>query len=94
MPAWTNTEAHYFRVGEDMFASMCEELWQAHKFIFLEYFIIEEGIMWNTILDILQEKRCARAWMCASCTTMWGSIATLPQNYDRFWLPRHPRGAL
>ena len=32
MPAWTNTEAHYFRAGEDMFASMCEELEKAERF--------------------------------------------------------------
>lgn len=83
MPAWTNTEAHYFRVGEDMFASMCEELWQAHKFIFLEYFIIEEGIMWNTILDILQEKVREGVDVRILYDDV-GSIATLPQNYDRF----------
>lgn len=33
-----------------------EELKKAKHFIFLEYFIIEEGIMWNTILDILKQK--------------------------------------
>ena len=56
MPAWTNTEAHYFRVGEEMFASMCEELEKAEKFIFLEYFIIEEGDVWGRILKILEER--------------------------------------
>ena len=35
---------------------MVEELKKAQKYIYLEYFIIEEGIMWNTILDILEEK--------------------------------------
>ena len=35
---------------------MVEELRKAQKYIYLEYFIIEEGIMWNTILDILEEK--------------------------------------
>ena len=54
MPVWTNTETKYFRIGEEMFDSMCKELRRAQKFIFLEYFIIEEGIMWDTILDILR----------------------------------------
>ena len=45
MPVWTNTETKYFRIGEEMFDSMCKELRRAQKFIFLEYFIIEEGIM-------------------------------------------------
>lgn len=71
MPAWTNTEAHYFRAGEDMFASMCEELEKAERFIFLEYFIIEEGKMWNTILDILARKA-KKGLDVASFTTMSG----------------------
>ena len=35
---------------------MLEELEKAKKFIFLEYFIIEEGYMWGRILDILTRK--------------------------------------
>ncbi|WP_281692869.1 cardiolipin synthase [Agathobaculum desmolans] len=83
MPAWTNTETRYFRVGEEMFSSMCDELQRAHKFIFLEYFIIEEGVMWNTILDILK----CKAQQGVDVRVMYddvGSIATLPQHYDRY----------
>lgn len=83
MPAWTNTEAHYFRLGEEMFASMCEELKQAHKFIFFEYFIIEEGVMWNTILDILKQKVREGVDVRVIYDDV-GSIATLPQHYDRY----------
>lgn len=43
-------------MGEDMNKAMLEDLRKAEKFIFLEYFIIEEGIFWNGILDILKEK--------------------------------------
>lgn len=35
---------------------MLEELKKAEHYIFMEYFIIQEGIMWNSILDILKEK--------------------------------------
>ena len=35
---------------------MKNELRKAKHYIFLEYFIIQEGIMWNAILEILQEK--------------------------------------
>lgn len=83
MPVWTNTEAHYFRVGEEMFASMCEELKRAHKFIFFEYFIIEEGVMWNTILDILKQKVREGVDVRVIYDDV-GSIATLPQHYDRY----------
>ncbi len=83
MPAWTNTECRYFRCGEEMFASMCEELEQARRFIFMEYFIIEEGVMWNTILDILQRKVREGVDVRVLYDDV-GSIATLPQHYDRF----------
>jgi len=35
---------------------MLHQLEQAEKFIFLEYFIIEEGYMWGRILNILEQK--------------------------------------
>lgn len=53
---YQNTKAEYFDMGEKMFAAMVEDLKKARKFIFLEYFIIEEGIFWNGLLDILKEK--------------------------------------
>ncbi len=46
----------YYPLGEDMFCDMVMDLRKARKFIFMEYFIIEEGVFWNTILDILKEK--------------------------------------
>ena len=33
-----------------------EELQKAKRFIFLEYFIIDEGYMWKSILKVLREK--------------------------------------
>ncbi len=80
MPAWKNTETRYFPCGEVMFDSMCEELRKAEKFVFLEYFIIEEGIMWNTILDILKEK-VARGVDVRVLYDDVGSITTLPRSY-------------
>ena len=55
-PMFVNTDVKYFGTGEEFYASLLEELKKAKEFIFLEYFIIEEGIMWNSILDILIEK--------------------------------------
>ena len=81
-PDFTNTETKYFRIGEEMFDSMCKELRRAQKFIFLEYFIIEEGVMWDTILDILREKAAAGLDVRVLYDDV-GSICTLPKNYDR-----------
>ena len=83
MPVWTNTETRYFRVGEEMFDSMCEELRKAQKFIFLEYFIIEEGVMWGTILEILKQKVKEGLDVRVLYDDV-GSICTLPKNYDKY----------
>lgn len=55
-PIYTNTEVTYFPLGEDKFQALLEELEKAEKFIFFEYFIIEEGYMWGQILKILAKK--------------------------------------
>ena len=55
-PVYADTVATYFNGGEAMFDEMLRQLETAKKYIFLEYFIIQEGKMWNTILDILRQK--------------------------------------
>ena len=55
-PVYKNTSSQYFPVGEEMFEKLKLELEEASNFIFLEYFIIQEGEMWNSILDILERK--------------------------------------
>ncbi len=51
-----NTKTEYFSLGEHMYSSMLKDLKCAKKFIFLEYFIIEEGDFWDSILAILKKK--------------------------------------
>ncbi|MCX7615503.1 MAG: cardiolipin synthase, partial [Clostridiales bacterium] len=55
-PVFVNSDCKYFPSGEAMFVCMLEELKKARRFIFMEYFIIERGIMWDSILEILKEK--------------------------------------
>jgi len=55
-PAWQNTKVEYFALGEEKFQSLLQDLKQAKHYIFLEYFIIEPGIMWDSILQVLEEK--------------------------------------
>lgn len=55
-PTYRNTYVKYFPLGEDKFAELVRQLESAREFIFMEYFIVEEGRMWNTILDVLQRK--------------------------------------
>ena len=55
-PVWTNTTTQYYPVGEELFRAMLEELEKAEHYIFLEYFILAEGQMWDQILEILERK--------------------------------------
>lgn len=56
LPIYKNTQTQYLSPGEEFFKVLCEELRKAKKFIFMEYFIIQEGKMWNEILDIMAQK--------------------------------------
>lgn len=82
-PTYRNTEVKYFPLGEYKFKYLTAELKKAKKYIFMEYFIVEEGYMWGTILDILKEKvkegvevRFMYDGMCA--------ISMLPYNYPTY----------
>ena len=55
-PSYMDQGVKYFPLGEDKFEEMLIQLRKARDFIFMEYFIIEEGQMWKEILDILKEK--------------------------------------
>lgn len=55
-PSYENTNITYFPNGESMYKKLLEDLNGAKKFIFLEFFIISKGEMWEEILKILKEK--------------------------------------
>lgn len=55
-PVFDGTEVSYLSIGETMFDEVLLQLEKAKHFIFLEYFIIDEGVMWGKILEILAKK--------------------------------------
>lgn len=55
-PIWDNTNVTYLPSGEEKLTALLAALEQAKHFIFLEYFIIEEGLMWGQVLEILVDK--------------------------------------
>lgn len=80
-PAYDNTHTEYFSSGEAAYACMLEELRKAEKYIFLEYFIIGEGVMWDGILEILKEK-VKKGVDVRVLYDDFGCITTLPSHYD------------
>ena len=79
-PVYQNSQVTYFPLGEDKFRQMLQELQNAEHFIFMEYFIINEGIMWGQILEILAKKAAqgvdVRVMYDGTC-----ELSTLPYDY-------------
>ncbi len=55
-PVYDNTSVKYLPTGEESMAEMVRQIEKAEKFIFLEFFIIEEGYMWGRVLKLLEDK--------------------------------------
>ena len=77
---YDRTDSQFFSSGERMWQHMLEDLKKAEKFIFLEYYIVEEGLMWNSILDILEQKA-AQGVEIKMLYDDIGCMATLPGDY-------------
>lgn len=56
-PVYKNTAVHFYAEAKDAFEAMKADLEKAEKFIFMEYFIVEDGSCFREIEDILIRKR-------------------------------------
>lgn len=81
-PVWKHTQTQYLTPGETKFECLVKELKKAKKFILLEYFIIQEGKMWDTILDVLRQKLKEGVEIKLIFDDL-GTINTLPTGYDK-----------
>lgn len=81
-PPCVNTQTEYLNSGELTFKRLLYELKKAKKYIFLEYFIINQGIMWNSILDILVDK-VKKGLDVRVIYDDAGCMLTLPRGYDK-----------
>lgn len=79
---FTNTKQEYFQLGEEMHKRMLDDLEAAKSFIYMEYFIVEEGKFWNSILDILKEKAAAGVDVKVLYDDI-GCMMTLPGDYHK-----------
>ena len=81
-PVTKNNNIKYYPFGEKAYPDMLTELKNAKKFIFLEYFIIKNGKMWEEILKILEEKAGEGLDVRLMYDDM-GCIAFLPTSYPK-----------
>lgn len=81
-PAYCNTAAQYYPIGERMYEDIHRELLKAEKFIFMEFFIINStGRMWHEILEILRQKVKQGVEVRLMYDGM-GCVGTLPRHYN------------
>lgn len=81
-PVYDSTESRYFELGDTLFPIILDEIEKAEKFIFMEFFIIAEGRMWHTILDVLKRKAAEGVDVRLLYDDV-GSLTVLPYGYDR-----------
>ncbi|OON97914.1 MAG: cardiolipin synthase [Epulopiscium sp. Nele67-Bin005] len=82
-PIYKNTETEFLPSGEIYFERLKEELRKAKHFIFMEYFIVDQGSMWDEIVEIMAEK--AQAGL--DVRMMYddgGTILLLPFKYNEY----------
>ena len=81
-PVYSDTAVTYFNGGEAKFAELLRQLETAEQYIFLEYFIIDEGLMWGRILEVLARKAAqgvdVRVLYDGTC-----EFSTLPRDYPK-----------
>lgn len=55
-PVYDDTQVTYFPNGQSKWEELLRQLEKAEKYVFLEYFIIDEGLMWGKVLELLARK--------------------------------------
>lgn len=81
-PAYLDGNVTYFPFGSDKWKDMLEELEKAEEFIFLEYFIVERGEMWDSVLEVLKRKASQGVEVRVMYDGMC-SIMLLPYSYPK-----------
>lgn len=81
-PVYQNTQTKYFPSGREMLTDLLADLQRAERYIWMEYFIVEEGILWNSVLEILKEKAAAGVDVRIIYDD-FGCLLTLPADYDK-----------
>lgn len=81
-PVHQNTEVTYYNSGESLLAGMMDAIRGAEHFIFMEYFTIEVGDVWEPMLELLIEKA-NQGVQVALLYDDFGCAQYLPRNYAR-----------
>ena len=81
-PVYRDTAADYFSDCREGWQSLLTDLESAERFIFMEYFIIKPGVMWDPVLEILTRKAAAGVDVRLIYDDV-GSINYVPRDYHK-----------
>ena len=81
-PVFPDSDCKYLKIGEEYFEEMLSELKKAEKYIFLEYFILSEGYMWDALFEVLREKAAAGVDVRLIYDDV-GCFLRLPKNFAK-----------
>ena len=82
LKTYENSKVQFINTGENFYKELLEELKNAKSYIFMEYFIIERGKMWDSILNILKRK-VKEGVEVRVMYDDFGTIYKLPNNYPK-----------
>ena len=81
-PMYQNTKVEYFSLADEAFPQLLEDLRKARHYIFMEYFIVTDGVMWDSIKAVLKEKAAAGVEVRFAYDDL-GSVGCLPKNFRK-----------
>ncbi len=81
-PIYQGTQTQYFCPGEAFLSELLDDLEKAEKYIFLEYFLIQHGVMWDSILEVLRRKA-AKGVLVRIIYDDLGCFFLLPSDYPK-----------
>lgn len=82
LPTYTNTEVTFFPDGQKKLDDLLAEIEKAENYIFMEYFIINKGYVWDAVLEALKKKAAAGVEIRLMYDG-FNSMVALPYRYTR-----------
>lgn len=80
-PIYQETSVRYFDLGDKFFPALIEDIKKAEKFVFLEFFILSEGNLWQELFEVLRKKAAAGVDVRILYDD-FGCITCLPKRFE------------
>lgn len=81
-PVYKDTAVTYYSLGDTFFPALIEDMKKAKKFIFIEFYILSEGQLWQEIYQVLREK-IAEGVEIRILYDDFGCMTCLPRQFEK-----------